>query len=75
MKKKYVAGWAVKIQKLLDEKRKIKVVLRTLSGKKITTVKFSKAEFDLIEQAAVYNNQTIYEFFNDMLKDIVEKYK
>jgi hypothetical protein len=75
MKKKYIAGWVVKIQKLLDEKRKIKVVLRTLSGKKITTLKFPKAEFKLIEKAAAYNNQTISEFFNQMLIDIVENNK
>lgn len=75
MKKKYVAGWGVKNLKLLREKRKIKVVLRTLSGKKITTIKFTKAEFDLIEKAATANNQTIYEFFNQLLEDIVDRYK
>ena len=75
MKKKYIAGWGVKNLKSLIKKRKIKVVLRTVSGKKITTLKFTKEEFKLIEKAAASNNQTIYEFFNQMLQDIVDVHK
>lgn len=61
--------------KFWKNKRKIKVVFRTKSGKKICKVRFSKEEFALIERAAQYNNETINEFFDQMLKDIVNKYK
>ena len=59
--------------KFCNKKRKIKVVFRTHSGKKICNVKFSKEEFSLIEKAAEYEKQTINEFFAQMLTDIVNK--
>lgn len=52
--------------------KKTKVILRTTSGKKICKINFSKEEFDIIEKAAQYNNQTVQELFHELLEEITE---
>jgi hypothetical protein len=55
--------------------KKTKIIFRTTSGKKICKINFSKEQFDMIEKAAVYNNQTVDEFFHDLLKELTNHVK
>jgi hypothetical protein len=54
------------LKKLFNKKHK--VVLRTTSGKKICTVKFTNEQFDLILLATKTQNITLQEFFTDVIK-------
>lgn len=49
--------------------KKHKVKFKTMSGKKICTLKFTDKEFDKILLACKLNNETIEEFFNNVIRD------
>ena len=59
----------------LFKNKKTKVTFRTTSGKKICKINFSKEQFDMIEKASEYNNQTVEEFFHDLLKELTQHAK
>lgn len=48
---------------------KNKVVLKTTNNEKICTLRFTDKEFDKILLACKLNNETIEEFFNNVIRD------
>jgi uncharacterized protein (DUF1778 family) len=59
----------------LFRNKKTKIIFLTTSGKKICNIKFSKEQFNMIEKAAEYNNQTVEQFFHDLLKELTNHVK
>ncbi len=61
-----------KIKTFWKKNKKVKVKLKTTSGKKFCTIKFTAEEFDTIVAAAEYQKQTVQQFFKTIIEDLVK---
>jgi hypothetical protein len=60
------------IKRFWKKRKKVKVKLRTTSGEKISTIRFTAEEFDTILTAAESQKQTVEQFFKTIIEDLVK---
>lgn len=71
MRKKFRAPFPFsKIKRFWKKTKKVKVILKTTSGEKICTIRFTTEEFDTILMAAKYQEQTIEQFFKTIIEEL-----
>jgi len=59
-----------KIKRFWKKRKKVKVILKNTSGKKICTIRFTTEEFDTILTAAELQKQTVEQFFKTIIEEL-----
>jgi hypothetical protein len=57
------------------KKKSLTIVFRTTSGKKFCKIKFTKEESDTIMSAASIRGESLEQFFDSLLKELIESEK
>jgi hypothetical protein len=61
-----------KIKSFWKQYKKVKVIVKSTSGEKICTIRFTKQEFDTILTAAGLQGQTVEQFFKTIIEDLIK---
>jgi hypothetical protein len=73
MGKKFIGPFPFSKMKCFWEKyKKVKVIVKSTSGEKICTIRFTKEEFDTILTAAQLQGQAVEQFFKTIIEDLVK---
>jgi hypothetical protein len=60
------------IKRFWKKRKKVTVKVKSTSGKKICTIRFTTEEFDTILTASESQKQTVEQFFKTIIEDLVK---